>query len=318
VYPASMRRLALTAIAAALIATCAVTSASASTTPRPEPFVDAVLAAFKTHDVVALGDVYGSSSEFRLIQRLIADRRFAAAARTIVVEFGNARYQTIADRYLAGGAVTHRQLETVWLSTTQQSGIWESPVYQDFFVKIRAINKHLPKARQLRVVLGDPPINWKTIHQCSNPPEDWKNPHCIDYWYQRRDTYFASRVRKYVLATHGKALLIEGSSHLWRYPSTVTGSGMNTVGLLEADGRTRVYVISPYLPFAEPQHDAEELITSWPAGSVATIAGTSLGALPGQVLFGPPPRSTPEQPRVPDPRATSTLADLFDAFLYFK
>jgi hypothetical protein len=44
-----------------------------------------------------------------------------------------------------------------WLETTQPTEVWDSDIYADMFRTIREINQKLPKAKQLRVLLGDTP-----------------------------------------------------------------------------------------------------------------------------------------------------------------
>jgi erythromycin esterase-like protein len=80
--------------------------------PKPAVPLDpipAILDAFKTHQIVALGEgAHGNEqgNAFRLA--LIRDPRFAATVNDIVVELGNARYQDVMDRYVNGGDVSPR------------------------------------------------------------------------------------------------------------------------------------------------------------------------------------------------------------------
>ena len=53
---------------------------------------------------------------------LIRHPRFAGTVNDIVVEFGNALYQDIADRYVAGEAVGRDQLKQIWENTTVATG----------------------------------------------------------------------------------------------------------------------------------------------------------------------------------------------------
>ena len=106
--------------------------------PRPsvalEP-IEAVLNAFRSHAVVALGEgAHGNQQghDFRL--SLIRDSRFAAAVNDIVVEFGNARYQDLMDRFVRGDQVADESLRQVWQNTTQPTGEhWSSTATGTFF-----------------------------------------------------------------------------------------------------------------------------------------------------------------------------------------
>ena len=68
---------------------------------------------------------------FRL--SLIRDPRFTGAVNDIVVEFGNARYQDLMDRFVEGEEVPYESLRQVWLNTTQPVQEWAFPIYEEFF-----------------------------------------------------------------------------------------------------------------------------------------------------------------------------------------
>lgn len=288
------------------VATPAATLPSAD--PVPKPFVQAILAAFQSHDLVALGEVHGSTVEHELIRKLISSPRFANQVRTIVVEFGTSRYQSVIDRYVSGGNVPDGELRKVWDRTTQTSGVWDQPVYRQFFETVRSINHRLAPDKRLRVLLGDPPIDWSKIGRCSHPQRDWKNPRCIDYWYQRRDSFFASVVRTEVLERRGKALLIEDDAHLIRLPPS---AGDMTIGLLEAHSPGSVYIVLPYEPFRSRQARVEALVARWPSGSVAALKGTWVAKLPASAMFGRPPGSR-------FPFAKGTVGDRLDAWVVVR
>ena len=123
--------------------------------------IDAIIKAFKTYDVVALSE--GSNHrcipgyKFRLA--LIHDPRFPETVNDIMVECGNALYQKIMDRYTRGEEVPYDELSQVWMKTTQTHGIWNTPIYYEFFKAVRELNKILPKDRQIRILIGDPPVD---------------------------------------------------------------------------------------------------------------------------------------------------------------
>src|SRR5688500_11169889 len=89
-------------IAVLSIASSGVLAAQSSPTPQPavhrEP-IATIVDAFRAHPLVALGDNHGNVQlhEFRLA--LVRDPRLADALNDIVVEFGNARYQDVMDRF---------------------------------------------------------------------------------------------------------------------------------------------------------------------------------------------------------------------------
>jgi hypothetical protein len=153
--------------------------AAGKETPRlavPVEPIAAIVEAFRSHPIVALGNVEFRGNEqshaFRL--SLIRDRRFTAAVNDIVVEFGNARYQEVLDRFVRGEEVLEKALRQVWQNTTQIEYEWDLPIYEEFFRAVRTVNSSLPRARQLRVVLGDPPIDWEQVHNREDLQRRWR------------------------------------------------------------------------------------------------------------------------------------------------
>ena len=131
----------------------------AQTTPaKPIDPIAGIIDAFKTHDVVALGEgSHGNEQGAAFRTKLYRDPRFQAVVNDIVVESGNGRYQAMMDRYIAGETVPEKELRMAWLETTQPTDVWDSDIYADMFRTIREINQKLPREKQLRVLLGDTP-----------------------------------------------------------------------------------------------------------------------------------------------------------------
>jgi hypothetical protein len=59
-----------------------------------------VLALFGKTPIVAFGEIHGLEQQHTFLRALIADPQFGRTVQTIVVEFGNAKYQSIADAYV--------------------------------------------------------------------------------------------------------------------------------------------------------------------------------------------------------------------------
>jgi hypothetical protein len=189
--------------------------------------VQDVIGAFKSANLVALGERHWAreDSEFRL--RLIRDPAFALAVNDIVVEFANPLYQNLLDRFVNGEAVNPAQLRKVWQDTTQP-GAWDSPVYEDFLSTVRQLNAALPEGRRLRVLAGDKPIDWTAS---SGQP----GLKAID----ERDNSAASVIEREVLNRGRKALVVFGSAHLYRNrPGTL-------VDMLRQNPKAKWFVIVP-------------------------------------------------------------------------
>ena len=235
--------------------------------PRPatalEP-ISAIVQQFKSHAVVALGDNEASvqGSEFRI--KLVRDPRFAAVVNDIVVEFGNSRYQGLVDRFMRGEEVPPESLRRVWQDTTQVEYTWDLPIYEQFFQAVRDVNLSLQGSRKLRVLLGDPPIEWEKIHSLDD----------LKPWLDR-DSFAAEIVRREVLARDRRALIIYGDQHLVRSSTAESNIVDGVVAQLERSG-TSVFTIH-----TETRQDLSALqsdVASWPKPSLAILRNTTLGA----------------------------------------
>jgi hypothetical protein len=165
----------------------------------------ALLGVFDKVDVVALGEAHRRKQDSDLRIALVRHPDFPKKVRNIVVEFGNAFYQPTLDRYIRGENVPLAELQPAWQNTTQV-GLWDSPLYAQFFAAVREINLKLPEIRKLRVLAGDPAIDWSSVRDRA----------AYDRAMVRRDDSPASIVRDQVLAKGQKALLIYGAGHLYR------------------------------------------------------------------------------------------------------
>jgi hypothetical protein len=181
-----------------------------------QPAVDAVVAAFEDHQVVAIGETHGSQLEHAFLRSLLMDPRLIGVIDDVAVEFGSARHQDTIDRFVQGEAVSEAELSLVWTDTTQQSGVWNDPIYQQFFELVREQNLTRATDDRLRVLLGDPPIDWdKVTHRTDCDPFDSS---CLDFWIMGRDEHFAAVVRDESLARGRRVLAIAGSGHILRNP----------------------------------------------------------------------------------------------------
>jgi len=161
-----------------------------------------VLQLFKQYDLVAISEYHGVKEVREFLKSLVRDRRLASYnVRNIVVEFGNARYQDVADRYVFGGRVPPAEVRKIWRDTTM-SLAWDPPLYEEFFRTVREVNLRLPRSKKIRVVLGDPPIGWGIVHTKA----DYER-------YADRDLFYAAAVGREVLNRKQKALLIAGGMH---------------------------------------------------------------------------------------------------------
>lgn len=133
--------------------------------------VNSLVAVAAAHRVVAIGEAHDLADQHEIIDSFITDGRFPQHIRTIAVEFGSARYESLVDRCLASAFVPEDSLRLVWRNTTQPLA-WTGQWYGEFFRRLRSINASLGEAATLRVVLLDPPIAWERVHSAA----DMKRP----------------------------------------------------------------------------------------------------------------------------------------------
>jgi hypothetical protein len=214
-----------------------------------------VLAAFKTHRLVGLGVADNLQEHYDAVGGLLSDPRLPEAVDDIVVEFGNPLYRPVMDRFISGQPVADADLRPLWRNTTQSPvETWDQPVYEQFYQTVRAANWALPPGNQVRVLLGDSPIDWAKVTAAS----DFRT-------VPSRNAVVTALLRKQVLAKGHRALLCYGATGL------LHGGGM--AGVSERGTGERMYLISDLVPLAGD-----------PGGLIPTT-GTWLGSFDAGLLI---------------------------------
>jgi hypothetical protein len=172
-----------------------------SADPLPKPAIEYVIGAFDRYPLVALSEMHDSVETKDFLGMLIRHPAFTSEVTDIVVEFGYARYQRLVDRCIAGEDVARVDLKQVWENTTQISGVWSSPVYENILSDIRAFNKTKSVPNQIRVLLGDPPIDWKAVTSPADEDmNDWRDAHYA--WVVERERGYSAN---FTLQSTGEA-----------------------------------------------------------------------------------------------------------------
>jgi hypothetical protein len=300
-----------------LTVTAASSPAQQSSPPRPavplEP-VPAIVDAFRSHSVVAVTAGHGQERGYAFLLSLVRDPRFVAVVNDIVIEEGSARYQDVADRFIRGDEVSDESLSQIWQNTTQPTPGLDRPWYE-FFRAVRTLNASLPLDRRLRVLLGDPPIDWDSVHT----PADHRR------WIEMRETFPTDLIQREVLAKRRHALLTYGSMHFQRknivanYESD--GQAETIVSRLEKLTGTKVFTIWTSTDIAKIQSN----VASWRVPSIAVVRGTVLGVAdftfyyPSEAMGRFALRDGNADFSAPIPRdqwRTLRAEDQFDAVLY--
>jgi hypothetical protein len=272
--------------------------------------VTAVLNAFHTHRLVALaeGD-HNNLQGYAFRMALIHNAQFPGLVNDIVVESGNSLYQEVMDKFVAGEDVPYDSLRRVWQDTTQPGDVWDKPIYEEFYRAVRALNSGLPRERRLRVLLGDPPIDWATIHSISDLTAGSPSS---------RDSVPVEIIRREVLAKSRRALIVYGGMHLQRhdYAHNYEPGDYGIVEVLERNAPGSVFSIwtntSIDLKAVHPR------VSSWPNPSLAILKGTSLGGQDFAAYYPFPIYLKDKDGKINPQRPTRPLRmeDQFDAILY--
>lgn len=193
--------------------------------------------------ILALCENHGSETQHVFIRDLIADSRFTDRVDDIVVEFATAGRQHLIDRYIGGEDVSLDELASAWRDIGAVHLPWESPVYPAFFEHVRSVNEQLAKSgsrRRLRVLGGDPPIDWSKINTFKELSAYYNDPQ------NERDVHMAGVIRREVLDRGRRALVLAGNGHLtrrnlWEPPAPHPSPDTTTVRLeRETPGSTSV------------------------------------------------------------------------------
>lgn len=256
------------------------TPANAPTNHNPtgRELTDTVLAALRNHRLAGLGEepIHGIQEHHDVLQTALADPRLPEAVNDIVVEFANALYQDTIDAFILDGQpVADGDLRPIWRNTTQSPReTWDNPVYEQVFRRVRAINWALPANKRIRILAGDPPLDWTTVTDRSQIPLD------------QRDSHAASVIEQQVLAKGRRALLCYGGEHLFHTDNPTP----SIVSLVEQHTGVRTYTIMDVVPLQEDPGGLATKLAQYARGTVIPTAHTWLGridaqyALPGKTV----------------------------------
>jgi hypothetical protein len=244
---------------------------------RPRDAQDAVLAAFERYQVVGgFSASHGNKDVDDFLLDLVRNPELPGTVDDIAIECGNALYQDVLDRYVAGEDVPLAEVRQVW-RTTSQPECGFSTFVEQLVRLVRRINQELPEEEKLRVLACDPPLDWSEIDSREELERD-------------RDTHIATVMETEVLTRDRKALMLFGINHVRHLPGTA-------VGQYEANGYDGVtYAIDDHQGFGnqdpslrDNNDNLEAHMADWPVPSIVDIEGTWLEDLDAAYFNDPLP-----------------------------
>jgi hypothetical protein len=233
----------------------------------PEDPVFTIVEAFRTHNIVTLSDPHGNVQIQAFLLALVRDPRFPEAANDLVIETASARYQDAIDRFIRGDDVERTVLRKAWEDHTMTHSLGVQA--EELIRAVRTVNASLGEARRLRVIAGDPPIDWDNLTSAGDHRR----------WIELRDSYPADLIRRQVLDRGRRALVVYGQGHLQRRQIVAnydmsTWQAQTVVSLLERDHAARIFNIWTLL---DRNVEPPEGVMSWRAPSLALLRGTTWG-----------------------------------------
>jgi hypothetical protein len=252
----------------AIAFTGSVPGVTAQPSPAAEPAAEvtsAIIRLFDQYRLVMLGEMHESVQEHALLNKLVATPGFSERVNDIVVETCNSLYQDTMDRYIAGENVLSERLRLSWENVVGAPGGVAVAPYHGLYATIRSVNQGLPKNRRMRVLCGDPPIDWTRVETRDD----------IAPFLGFRDEHYASVVRYDVLALRRKALLVMGSGHFQRREGK---AGVIEQQMIQAF--TKPYVILAGSDIVGTYDDVDARFEKLPAPSLMEIKGSWLAGLP--------------------------------------
>jgi hypothetical protein len=282
---------------------------SAQGDPKVENATTAIVRAFEKYNIVMFGEIHGNKQEYEWLRSLVATPEFADRVDDIVVETGNSLYQKSVDRYVSGEDVPLEQVQKAWRNVVGVIGP-PSPVYASLYQAVREANLKRRGKHQMRIVCGDPYIDWEKV----------KDREDIAPYLGNRDQWYTQVVKDEVLAKHHSALLIMGWGHFLRgFPP---GQRSPSIEQQLRSAGAKTYLIVAGMNVTGAYDDIDHRFDAWSAPAIASLDVGWVGDLPampvisgGSIAFRPIATSQVPSPPAGSP-PTLKLKDVADAMLY--
>lgn len=134
-------------------------------------------------------------------------------------------------------------------------------MYAEFFRAVRLINSpRVPRSR-LRVLLGDPPVNWETVHSWADLSAQVGG--------RNQDRFVETVIRREVM-NHRHVLVIYGDGH---FQARAERPPRSLLARLDVAGISTLAISNAFADLASLQPE----VASWRVPSLALLRGTTIG-----------------------------------------
>lgn len=265
---------------------------------------DYILQIFKNHNIIGLGEGgHHLENAHQFFQNLFDNKKIQEVIDFVIVEFANANYQTILDKYIFGEQIYIEEIKKIWRESTQSPGLFgEAPIYFDLLKKIRNINSTLPNDKKIKVLAGDPSIDWKSIHTL----DDYKKQ--IGY---NREVFPAELAIDFGVMQRKKVLVIYSEFHLTKIADNTLAPTRPTItSIVDKKHSGAMKVIGTI--YSE-SFLSEEQFRELPLYSVIELSNNELGNISAHKFF---PGSLYKDGKELIAFDGYKIKELFDALLY--
>jgi hypothetical protein len=237
--------------------------------------IEYIVQAFNNYNIIGLGEGEHHLKDSHIFfHKMLDNKKIQEIIDVIIVEFANVAYQDILDKYIFGEEVDIKELRKIWRESTQSIGRFgEALIYFELLKKIRDVNAALPKNKKIRVVGGDPFIDWQSI----KTREDYLKI------IAARDTLPAELAIDYGIKQSKKVLLIYSEFHFVKINDKRFHSEHHTITtVVNSKYPGAMKVIAIFNPSAL---HIEALTKNLPLYSIIDLESSEFGNLPAENYF---------------------------------
>jgi hypothetical protein len=274
---------------------------------------DYIIDAYKNCNIIGIGEGdHHLENSHHFFQRIFDNKKIQETVDIVIVEFANAKQQDILDKYIFGEEIDLNELRKIWRESTQSiNRFGEATIYFELLLKIRNVNFTLSSNKKIRVLGGDPPIDWTLI----NSLEDYLKINIT------RELFAADLAIEYGIKRSKKVLMIYAEYHLTKISDKSRKNMLTEINDKSIKDLPTItnYVNTKYpdtmqiIAVLNPKElQLSEKTKNWPLYSIVDLKEEEFGNLPAVNYF--------TQIFNNDGRmilfAGNKLKELFDAFLY--